>query len=155
MDAWLPAYRDSLVFMALIFPMAVYEGKMALLINTYLKALRMERQIFKINVFVMVCSFLTTLVCAIWMKNLNLTVLSIVFLLGLRSLIAERVLARKLKIEVEADIRIEFLMTLVFIVSGWFLPIYLGGSLYLVVYLVYVAFKYRTIKGLFGKLKKG
>lgn len=155
LDAWLPAYRDSLVFMALIFPMAVYEGKMALLINTYLKALRMERQIFKINVFVMVCSFLTTLVCAIWMKNLNLTVLSIVFLLGLRSLIAERVLARKLKIEVEADIRIEFLMTLVFIVSGWFLPIYLGGSLYLVVYLVYVAFKYRTIKGLFGKLKKG
>ena len=30
--------------MALLFPMGVYEGKMALLINTYLKTLRKEKQ---------------------------------------------------------------------------------------------------------------
>lgn len=47
LDMWLPNFKESLVFMALIFPMSVYEGKMALLINTYLKALRMERQILK------------------------------------------------------------------------------------------------------------
>ncbi|HHK7210311.1 TPA: hypothetical protein ACQXLP_002149, partial [Streptococcus pneumoniae] len=52
LDLWLPAYRDALIFMALIFPMSIYEGKMALVINTYLKALRMERDILKINTLI-------------------------------------------------------------------------------------------------------
>lgn len=151
LDSWLPAYRDSLVFMALIFPMSVYEGKMALLINTYLKALRMERQIFKINVFVMICSFVTTLLLAVLLRNLTLTVLSIVLLLALRSIIAELVLAKKLNLDVEKDILLELGMTAVFIVSSWFFPVYLAGIIYGAVYLLYVSFKFSSLKANFRR----
>jgi len=47
LSTWLPQYADSLIFMALLFPMCIYEGKMALLINTYLNTLRKERVMLK------------------------------------------------------------------------------------------------------------
>lgn len=46
---WLPEYTDSLMYMALLFPMCIYEGKMSLLINTYLKTLREEKAMLKVN----------------------------------------------------------------------------------------------------------
>ena len=41
---WLPQYADSLIYMALLFPMCVFESKLTLLISTYLKALRKEKE---------------------------------------------------------------------------------------------------------------
>lgn len=146
LNQWLPAYRDSLTFMALIFPMSVYEGKMALLINTYLKALRMEKTIFRVNLFVMCCSFVSTLVTAFWLKNLTLTVLSIVFLLAMRSIIAELLLSKKMMINVKKDISMELIMTVLFIVVSWFLPILFSFSVYFIVYLIYFIKKYITLK---------
>ena len=43
LSAWLPKYVDSLTYMALVFPMCVFEAKIALLINSYLKTLRKEK----------------------------------------------------------------------------------------------------------------
>lgn len=146
LDNWLPTYHDSLVFMALIFPMSVYEGKMALLINTYLKALRMERQIFKINFFVMFCSFLTTLFLAVLLRNLPLTVLSIVFLLAFRSIIAELILAQKLNLNVKKDILTELSLTFIFVVSSWFFSVYLAGIIYCSIYISYITLKFDSVK---------
>ena len=146
LNNWLPVYNDSLIFMALIFPMSVYEGKMALLINTYLKALRMEKTIFLVNLFVMCCSFVSTVFTALWMKNLTLTVLSIVVLLALRSIIAEMCLSRRISIDILTDIGFEILMTLLFITISWFLPIHTGFLAYLIVYIVYILLKLKDIK---------
>jgi len=153
LDSWLPAYRESLIFMALVFPMSVYEGKMALLINTYLKALRMERQIFKVNVIAMLLSFATTLIFAVFLRNLNATVLSIVLLLATRSILAELILAKRMQIEVVKDIWVELLMTLVFIASNWFLSVYLAAVAYGFVYLTYSIYKYQSLKGLLQQLR--
>ncbi|MGT2810871.1 hypothetical protein D8827_08910 [Streptococcus intermedius] len=153
LDMWLPNFKESLVFMALIFPMSVYEGKMALLINTYLKALRMERQIFKVNVIAMLCSFGSTIIFAIWLRELNLTVLSIIFLLAIRSVLAELILAKRIEINVVKDIRLELLLTLIFIASSWYLPIYLAAVVYGTAYLVYSVYKYQSIKKLLKTLK--
>ncbi|KXT85149.1 Membrane protein involved in the export of O-antigen, teichoic acid lipoteichoic acid [Streptococcus sp. DD11] len=153
LDHWLPAYKESLMFMALVFPMSVYEGKMALLINTYLKALRMERQIFKVNVTAMLLSFASTLVFAVFLHNLNATVLSIVLLLTVRSILAEVILAKRMQIAVVKDMGIELLMTFVFIASNWFLPVYLAAASYGLVYLAYSLYKYRSLKGLLRQLR--
>ena len=153
LDSWLPAYRESLIFMALVFPMSVYEGKMALLINTYLKALRMERQIFKVNVIAMLLSFATTLIFAVSLRNLNATVLSIVLLLATRSILAELILAKRMQIEVVKDIWVELLMTLVFIASNWFLSVYLAAAAYGFVYLTYSIYKYQSLKDLLQQLR--
>lgn len=146
LNNWLPAYNDSLIFMALIFPMSVYEGKMALLINTYLKALRMEKSIFRINFFIMLCSFLMTFFSTILLRSLSFAVLSIVFLLAFRSIIAELILAQKLILEVKKDILIELSLTLTFIISNWFLSVYLAGIAYCSIYVYYVILEFNNIK---------
>jgi hypothetical protein len=60
MSAWLPQYAESLLYMSLVFPMFIYEGKMALLINTYLKTLRREKVMLKINLVSMTLSVFMT-----------------------------------------------------------------------------------------------
>ncbi|HEU9978635.1 TPA: hypothetical protein VW594_001295, partial [Streptococcus pneumoniae] len=146
LDLWLPAYQDALIFMTLIFPMSVYEGKMALVINTYLKALRMERDILKINTLIMLFSMLVTLITTLLLNSLELTVVSIVVLLALRSVIAELILSKKLDVSVKKDIVLEFLLTIVFISSSWYLPIWPAVIVYLLAYTLYLYLKRKDIK---------
>lgn len=46
---WLPQYADSLIYMSVLFPVCLFESKVGLLINTYLKSLRKEALMLKIN----------------------------------------------------------------------------------------------------------
>ena len=49
LSAWLPQYADSLVYMALLFPMCVFESKMSMLISTYMKTLRKEKWLLPVS----------------------------------------------------------------------------------------------------------
>ena len=141
LNIWLPSYRESLTFMVLVFPMAVYESKMSLLINTYLKALRMERYILKVNLITVGISVILTVLTTVVFKQLELAVTSIIILLSLRALMAELTVARKLKIDVNKDIILENIMVLVFVTAGWFLSGLSALVVYVVVYLTYVVLK--------------
>lgn len=46
---WLPKYADSLIYMSVLFPVCVFESKVTLLINTYLKSMRKEFLMLEIN----------------------------------------------------------------------------------------------------------
>lgn len=146
LSQWLPNYSESLTYMALVFPMAVYESKMSLLINTYLKALRMERYILRVNLLTVGVSVILTILTTVILQRIELAVLSIIILLGLRSLLAELTVAKKLKIEVINDIILENIMVIIFIVSGRFF----GGAssviIYITAYLVYVMLKQKSLK---------
>src|SRR5690606_17481692 len=79
---WLPQYKDSLTYMAILFPMCLFEGKMSLLVATYLKVLRKEKTLLKINIITLVVSILLTFVSIYLLRNLNLAVLSILVLIA-------------------------------------------------------------------------
>ncbi|MFT5874485.1 MAG: hypothetical protein ACI8WT_003455 [Clostridium sp.] len=111
---WLPKYADSLMYMALLFPMCVFEGKMALLINTYLKTLRREKLMLKINLISLALSVMVTFVTTMLFKNLDLAIASIVILLAFRCALAEMFLSKILVITVYKDIILELIMTLIF-----------------------------------------
>ena len=146
LNGWLPAYNDSLKYMALVFPMSIFEGKMSLLINTYLKALRMERVILGVNVLTMLCSFALTILTTIVFKNIELAIGSIVFLLMFRCFLAEFLLTKRLKIEIVKDVFLEIAMALIFIVTGWTLSILLGFLIYFFSYGLYLFYKSSSIK---------
>lgn len=146
LDGWLPAYNDSLKYMALVFPMSIFEGKMSLLINTYLKALRMERVILGVNVLTMLFSFALTILTTIVFKNIELAIGSIVLLLMFRCFLAEFLLTKRLKIEIVKDVFLEIAMALIFIVTGWTLSILLGFLIYFFSYGLYLFYKSGSIK---------
>ena len=150
---WLPQYADSLRFMALIFPMVIFEGKVTLLTNTYFKTIRKEQIILKINVVTVLISLVTTFIFTVVLNNLTLSMLNIVVLLAFKSIVAEVMLSRIINIDVKKDILLEFLMALIFILVSWFIPSYWGAIIYLNFYIIYIFIKREDITVTFEKLK--
>jgi O-antigen/teichoic acid export membrane protein len=153
LSAWLPKYADSLKYMALLFPMCIYEGNMALLINTYLKALRKEKMMLKINFISMALSILFTLITTKILVNLDFAIASIVILLAFRSLLAEAYLSKILQIRLLKDIFLELVLTLTFIVSGWFINSWYTVIIYGSVYLIYLFIKKNDISNTIYNIK--
>jgi O-antigen/teichoic acid export membrane protein len=153
MAAWLPQYSESLLYMALVFPMFIYEGKMALLINTYLKTLRKEKVMLRINLISMFLSIFMTYISTQIFVNLNVAILSIVILLALRSAIAERYLAKELNIKVKKDVFLEMFLTLVFILTGWFVNSWMTMLIYGIFYLFYLIIKKKDLTGTIRNIK--
>jgi len=145
MSAWLPKYAGSLMYMALVFPMCVFEGKMSLLINTYLKTLRKEKLMLRINLISLSLSVMITFVTTILLKNLNLTIASIVILLAFRCVMAEMFLSKILIISLYKDIVLELLMILIFILTGWFINSWIAVFIYAAAYITYLTVKRKDL----------
>jgi O-antigen/teichoic acid export membrane protein len=154
LSAWLPQYAESLMFMALVFPICVYEGKMALLINTYLKAMRKEKLLLFVNVVSVILSLISTVTFTAVLKNLTLSVVSIVILLAFRCVLAEMFLSKILNISVYKDIVLEMTMSLIFILTGWFLGPWFGIIIYSIAYGLYLIIKRKDITTTFKNVKK-
>lgn len=151
---WLPQYSDSLVYMALLFPMCVFESKMSMLIETYLKTLRLESTLLKINLLTVFMSFITTIFTTIVFHNLTYAVLSIVLLLAFRCVVAETILSKNINIKVNKYIIIEMVMVSIFIIASWFIKGIIGAIVYFVAYLVYLLFNKDNIVILINELKE-
>ncbi|MGX6979954.1 lipopolysaccharide biosynthesis protein [Vagococcus elongatus] len=143
---WLPDYADSLKYMAIVFPMVVFESKVSLLTNTYLKVLRKERQIFQVNLLSAILSLISTLLFVFALKDLFLSMLSIVILLAFRSSYAEIILARYIKITIYQDMLLEFLLVGIFIITSWNLGMAVGGIIYSISLGFYLILKKNNFK---------
>lgn len=141
LSAWLPQYADSLVYMALLFPMCVFESKMSMLIETYMKTLRKEKWLLLVNVTTVSLSVVITLITTYWLHNLDLAVASIVFLLAFRCVFAELLLSTVLDVNVKTDIVLELALTIIFICASWFVGGIAGLAIYAVAYLIYLFIK--------------
>ncbi|WP_215115801.1 lipopolysaccharide biosynthesis protein [Exiguobacterium sp. s80] len=150
---WLPNYRDSINYLFLIFPIIIFEGKMSLLINTYLKTLRKEKIMLRVNLLAVTISVLLTSITAFLLQNLYLTMLIILIVLAIRCILAELLLSNILKINLSKDIIQELLLTIIFIVLIWFFNENIAFIGYLISYLVYIIFKIDEIKKFKMKIK--
>lgn len=150
---WLPQYANSLKYMALLFPMVIFEGKTSLLINTYLKTLRQEKIMLKMNIITVLLSVLLTVLSTIIIGNINLAILSILLLLGFRCSITEITLVKLLDISFVKDIALEWGLSVIFILLGWFFYSWFGLIVYLMFYFVYLFIKKRDLAQSFKEIK--
>jgi hypothetical protein len=144
----LPKYRDSLVYMTILFPMCFFESKVGLLINTYLKSMRKETLMFAINAGCVVLSGITTLFTVGYLRNLNLTVLSIVCISAIRCLTAEYLLQNMLRISLIKGMITDIIIAVIFIVSGWYLNLQTAFLVYGCIYLLFVMMNWMKYKSL-------
>lgn len=135
---WLPEYRSSIVYMGILFPICMYEGKMSLLVNTYMKSLRLEKTLLKVNIYSLVLSIILMYFSIFCLSNLTLAVSSIVIVLAFRSNYSEHVLSKELKIKLNKNLFFETLIVLIFIISNVYLPF--GWLIYSFSLIVYIAF---------------
>ena len=153
LSAWLPQYEESLLYMALVFPMFIYEGKMALLISTYLKTLRRENTMLRINLISMIISLAMTYMATQIFKNLDLAIVNIVILLALRSALAETYISKELKVSVKKDIFLELSLALVFILTGWYINSWMATVGYAIAFGIYLFIKRKDLKDAASNIK--
>lgn len=116
---WLPKYADSLIYMSILFPVCVFESKVCLLINTYLKSMRQEALMLKINIGSVLVSLAITCLAVGIFRDLNLTVFSIVGVYAFRCIVAEYVTGKLLGLFLGKEILTDVVMCGIFVVTGW------------------------------------
>lgn len=146
LSLWLPKYADSLKYMAVLFPVCVFESKVTLLINTYLKSMRKEILMLKINAVSVAFSLVVTaFTVGIW-HNLNAAVFSIVLVYAFRCVVAEYRVTQLLGINLLKDIIADLLMCSVFIVSGWEFDSFFCMMVYGAAYAVFILIHRRSLQ---------
>lgn len=151
---WLPQYAESLRYMALLFPMCVFESKMSMLVNTYFKTLREEKTIMKINWAVLGIAIMLTGITAFGMHNLTLSIAILPFIMGIRCIVGEYILSKKIKISIIKDNLMEMGLALIFVISSWCIQSYICTMIYIIFYLIYVFVKKNDLKDVVKILKK-
>ncbi|MFB5367120.1 lipopolysaccharide biosynthesis protein [Enterococcus faecium] len=142
---WLPEYNESLKFMGILFPIVIYEGRMSLLINTYLKTLRKEKTILIVNVLTLSITILISLFVIFVIGDLNLTVGLILVSLALRCNLAEFLLCKSMRIPVLKRQFFETLLTTSFILSNICFKGNMNSMLiYGAIYVIYIMFIHRS-----------
>ena len=109
--------------------------------------------ILKVNLISVLISLLLTVISTLLIKSITAAMLSIVIVLGLRSILAELELSKKINITYKKDLILEILMVTFFIFSGWYFNTLSGFLIYGIVYLGYLLFRKSDIKGVIQLLK--
>lgn len=151
---WLPQYADSLIYMSVFFPVCLFESKVGLLINTYLKSLRKEALMLKINLISLGVAAIITFFTIEVLHDLNAAVFSIILLYAFRCELAEHYLANILDLQLKKDIFIELLMVAGFICSSVILDSWLSTLLYAGAYGVYLLVNKSKISEIRGLLRQ-
>ena len=149
----LPEYTDSIIYMATLFPICIYEGKISLLYLTYLKALRKEKEILYINVITVLISIILTFITTYLLKNLFLSVFSITILMFIRSTLNELYLGMVLNIKnIWVNVIFELILSSAFIISTTTLQSNITAAIYLALYLLIIG-TYRIVSPLYSVKK--
>ena len=149
---WLPKYSDSLFYMGMLLPICIFESKMQMLVNTYLKSLRQEALMLKINIISVVFAFITTYTTVVVFHNLQLAILAIVINFAFRLLVAEYFVEKLLSLNLRRDSLEELLVVTAFIAINLLDNNY-NSLIYLMVYLCYAYINKEDIKATLKKIR--
>ncbi len=128
---WLPQYTEAINYLGILFPICIFEARSSILINTYLKALREERMMLVMNIASVLVSILATGIVVFWLGNLTLTMMSIVFLYMLKCFLPDLFLQKKMRIQCLDEVLWPMLITVVFIISNWYVGNLPGWGIYI------------------------
>lgn len=151
---WLPDYSDSLNYMAILFPICLFEGKMGLLINPYLKSLRKEKILLVINIVSLGLSFMLTGVFTLLFQNINLSVISILIVIAFRCFLSELIISKILNLSLIRDIMLELTLIIIFIALNWNIDSFLALLLYLLCFFFYIILKWKELGKTFVQIKR-
>jgi hypothetical protein len=138
LEAWLPAYSEAWSYLVWILPVAVYESRQVLLLNTMLKVLRKERLMLTINLAMLGMAAVLAILSATVVSSLNLAVGSIALLAIARALITELQLGRLLEIRLGLNALAETSVVMAFMAMGALVNPWIGVPLYFALYSVYL-----------------
>lgn len=143
---WLPEYKESLQYLALLLPLCTFDGKMQLLCNTYFKVLREEKKLLFNNILSMVLSIALCLIGGYVFKSMHFIVISLVVSIAVRSIISELYLAKLMNVNIIKSIIGEVTLVVIFMSCSWYLSSVMAFIIFTGVYIVYLIINYKKLK---------
>lgn len=137
---WLPQYEISLKYLSLLLPLCIFDGKMQMLSNTYMKVLRKEKTLLKFNLISLSVAFITSIIGTYIVENTYLIIIGLLTSIVIRSIISELYLAKVMDIALNEEykyITMEVLFSMIFIVSNFFLNSIIAFIINIICYVLY------------------
>lgn len=153
LSLWLPQYIEALGYLAIIFPISIFEVRSYLLINTYLKTLRLEKAMLKLNLLSVLLSFALTGIVVYWLKDLTLTIISIVILQISKCFLSDWFLQKKMKMRYSYDVVWNIIVAVLFIFSNWYIGSLAGWGIYILSIFIIGFLRMKTFKRQFALFK--
>ncbi|MFP7226342.1 hypothetical protein SFC42_24970 [Priestia filamentosa] len=153
LNIWFPEYKTSIKYLCILLPLCVFDGKMQMLVATYLKVIRREGKLLIINIISVILSAGLCLFAALVLNKVILVIISMVIAVGIRCLIAELYLASQLKISLIRNIIFEILLIGLFMITAWFYDSWLSTFIYGILYFVYIYLIKNDMKTTFKLIK--
>lgn len=139
LSKWLPQYEISFNYFMFLLPLCLYDGKMNLISTTFMKVLRMEKDLLRINAIAVLASCICVYIGVWEMHSIEMTIVLVACVIVLRSIYSEMLLLRRFEQRPTLDMLWEALITGVFmIVAMSFGYSALSFVLILVFYLIYL-----------------
>ncbi|WP_180236020.1 oligosaccharide flippase family protein [Bacillus wiedmannii] len=151
---WLPNYAESLKYMALIFPLVIFDGKMQMLISTNFKVIRKEGMLLKVNVISVIGSIILCGFSAYVVNSVNAVIVSMVIIVIFRSVIAEIYLSREINISITKNLIREILLVIIFMLSSWYIDGIISMLIYAGAYLVFLYSNRKDVRKVLKVIKK-
>lgn len=127
---WLPHYGEVMPLFAFVYPLFVFEGQLALLTNSYLKAYREEVAMLKWNGMLLILTILWTY-CSLQLgRNLWMTFGGLLMVYMIRLFGSEWLLNRQLRLTLWPDNLRQLAILLVYLILANSLSVGLGFILY-------------------------
>ncbi len=143
LEMWLPKYVQSLYYIGILLPIIIFASKVSLLTDNYLKAYRKEKSMLIINLIAVTLGMTMFLICAYVLKNLDLLLYSVVFIVFFRSVLSEIVVMKIIGKNFIKEFIIELILTVAFI----FITVKVDGLvkgfvIYTVILCAYLIYEY-------------
>lgn len=153
-NLWLPEYHESILFLGILLPICIWDGKMNLVNNTYYKVLRMERQLLVINIVTLIINTLFSVTGAYLLGSINAIAYGLLISIMFRSLVSEIILQKRICEKKRSLIFCPIFASVFYIFLNNALPAWYAFISYTIFYLLILALTRNTIKSSFGELKQ-
>jgi hypothetical protein len=144
-DFWIPQYNSSLIYLIFLIPICVFDGKMQLLFNTYLKVFRKEKMILYLNIIPLAICCFSTFIGVYYFNNIYIVICSTCMSIGIRSIISEIYLGYLMGVEVKFNLLFDLILIGAFVLFTWIDGALIGCAIYFPLLLTYLFFKRKSL----------
>lgn len=133
-----PQFADNIKYLIFLLPLSVFEAKMSILVNSYLRTLRKENLLLYINVSTFILSIILSSIAVFYIENLDITIYFILLVIAIRSVLSEFLIGDFLCIRLSDVLCFESLLIGIFVGGNWFFSFESGFLMYLTSFIIYL-----------------
>lgn len=137
-NIFLPQYSQSLSYLPVFLPICTFDGKMQMMCSSFFKSMRKESVLLYINLSTLAASITMALIGSFLVKDVMFVALGILFVIAMRSIVSELLLARWMEVSIAKNLIQEIILVVLFVVGSFALTPIKMFCFYAVIYALFL-----------------